>query len=106
MFRFEDLLLQPEKVLKDMFRFILAEKDLDNTVIEQRIRDVISGGKNFLYKPRSAGGGFHKHTDKISEERMQKLKEDLEYYLHFFGYAKLDGDREEVVKENPKVDEF
>ena len=33
-FRFEDLLTCPELVLKDMFRFILAEKDLDNTVIE------------------------------------------------------------------------
>ena len=36
-FRFEDLLLQPEHILKDMFKFILAEKDLDNTIIEKRI---------------------------------------------------------------------
>lgn len=33
-FRFEDLLLQPEPVLKDMFKFILAEKDLDGKIIE------------------------------------------------------------------------
>jgi hypothetical protein len=48
-----------------MFRFILAEKNLGGKIIEQRIKDVISSGKNFLYKPRSAGGGFHKHVDKI-----------------------------------------
>jgi len=36
-FRFEDLLIQPEIVLKDMFRFVLAEKDIDGTIIEKRI---------------------------------------------------------------------
>mmetsp|Transcript_2119 Transcript_2119/g.3180 ORF Transcript_2119/g.3180 Transcript_2119/m.3180 type:complete len:110 (-) Transcript_2119:482-811(-) len=36
-FRFEDLLLNPEPILKNMFRFILAKKDLDGTVIEKRI---------------------------------------------------------------------
>tara|TARA_B110000285_G_C14922916_1_gene513486 strand:+ start:295 stop:435 length:141 start_codon:yes stop_codon:yes gene_type:complete len=33
-FRFEDLLLQPENTLKDMFKFILAEKELDGKIIE------------------------------------------------------------------------
>jgi hypothetical protein len=76
-FRFEDLLLQPENILKDMFRFILAEKNLDGKVIEQRIKDVITGGKNFLYKPRSAGGGFHKHADKVDEKQMARLMDKL-----------------------------
>ena len=67
-FRFEDLLQQPERPLKDMFRFILAEKNIDGKMIDQRIKDVISGGKNFLYKPRSAGGGCHKHTDKTNKD--------------------------------------
>lgn len=33
-FRFEDLLQTPERVLKDMFRFILAEENLDGSVAE------------------------------------------------------------------------
>lgn len=70
LFRFEDLLLNPEPVLKDMFRFILAKESIDGTVIEQRIRETISGGKNFLYKPRSAGGGFHKHEKKLAPAQM------------------------------------
>ena len=65
-FRFEDLLIQPEVILKDMFKFVLAEKDIDGTIIEQRIKDTILGGKNFLYQPRSAGGGFNKHVKKIT----------------------------------------
>ena len=69
---------------------ILGEESLENTVIEQRIRDVISSGKNFLYKPRSAGGGFHKHVNKISKEKMQALMDKLEDFLHFFGYAATD----------------
>jgi len=68
-FRFEDLLVQPEPVLKDMFQFILGqEKGIGGTIIEQRIQDVIKTGKNFLYRPRSAGGGFHKHVNKLSKE--------------------------------------
>ena len=51
-----------------MFKFVLAERCLDGTIIEQRIKDTISEGKNFLYKPRSAGGGFHKHENKIRVE--------------------------------------
>ena len=45
-FRFEDLLMNPEPVLKDMFRFILAEENLENTIIEKRIKDVVGNGQN------------------------------------------------------------
>lgn len=51
-FRFEDLLQQPEIVLKDIFKFVLKKSDIDGTVIEKRIKDTISAGKNYLYKPR------------------------------------------------------
>ena len=69
---------------------VLGEENLDNSVVEQRIKDVISTGKNFLYKPRSAGGGFHKHATKIQKEKMEALMDKLEYFLHFFGYAASD----------------
>mmetsp|Transcript_15956 Transcript_15956/g.24712 ORF Transcript_15956/g.24712 Transcript_15956/m.24712 type:complete len:186 (-) Transcript_15956:184-741(-) len=87
-FRFEDLLLSPEPVLKDMFKFILASDDLDGSVIEKRIGDVINKGGNFLYKPRAAGGGFHKHEDKLTSEQMAYLREQLKPLLHYFGYTK------------------
>ena len=61
---------------------------MDGSVIEKRIKDVIDSGKNFLYKPRNAGGGFHKYEDKLSKEQMQYLMDSLEKYIHFFGYAK------------------
>ena len=40
-FRFEDLLQQPEIVLKDLFKFVLAEKSIDGTIIERRIHETI-----------------------------------------------------------------
>lgn len=33
-FRFEDLLMKPEPILKEMFKYILATPDLDGTVME------------------------------------------------------------------------
>lgn len=90
-FRFEDLLLQPEPILKDIFKMVLGEESINGTIIEHRIKDVIKNGKNFLYKPRSAGGGFHKHANKLSSDQMSSLMSKLEFYLHFFGYAKVDG---------------
>ena len=71
-----------------MFKFILAEKNLDGKMIEKRIKDTISSGDNFVYKPRVAGGGFHKHADKVDHQQMGKLMDKLEYLLYFFGYAK------------------
>ena len=32
-FRFEDLLLNPEPILKNMFRYVLGKEDLEGTVI-------------------------------------------------------------------------
>ena len=57
-------------------------------MIEKRIQDVIHKGGNFLYKPRSAGGGFHKHESKMSKENADYLRDKLEHLLHFFGYVK------------------
>ena len=87
-FRFEDLLIDPEPVLKDMFKYILGVDNVDNSVIEKRIQETISTGKNFIYKPRNAGGGFHKCVDKISSEQMEFMMHTLEPFMFFFGYAK------------------
>lgn len=100
LFRFEDLLSNTEEVLTDMFQFILGLEDgLQGTIIEKRIKDVIHNGKkNFLYKPRTdkSSSKGNKHANTISEEQMQKLRKELEYYMHFWGYA---------VDERPTADQ-
>ena len=53
-FRFEDILANPEHELRELFKFILGIDELEGTVIEKRIEDVMAMGskKNQTYKPR------------------------------------------------------
>ena len=40
-FRFEDVLADPSKELKEIFRFILGMESIEGTVIEHRIEEVM-----------------------------------------------------------------
>ena len=40
--RYEDLVLDPEPVLTELFRFLLSMESLEGTVIEKRIKDFIA----------------------------------------------------------------
>jgi hypothetical protein len=75
-------------VLKNIFKFVLCKENIDGTIIEKRIKDTVNKGKNYLYKPRSAGSGFHKYAKLLSPDQTKKMMEKLEFYTHFFGYAK------------------
>ena len=56
-FRFEDVIHNPGKELKEIFRFILGLETIEGTVIEHRIDEVMSWSKekNQSYKPRQGG---------------------------------------------------
>jgi len=53
-FRFEDILENQEEELRKLFKFILGMDNIDETVIERRIQDVMAMGskRNQTYKPR------------------------------------------------------
>lgn len=76
-------------------QFILGMDDIEGTVLERRIDDVLAMGKeaNQVYKPRS-GGAMNKNLDKYKPEQVKLLQDVCEEYIHFFGYAK--SDREDV----------
>lgn len=40
--RFEQLLAEPQKTLEEVFRFLLDSKDVENTVVQRRIKDVVA----------------------------------------------------------------
>ena len=63
-FRFEDILAKPEEELRELFKFILNIDDIDGTVIEERITEVMGMGaaKNQTYKPRSGGTNRNMHN--------------------------------------------
>ena len=56
-FRFEDILANPEYELRELMKFILGLDDIEGTVVERRISDVMAMGakKNQTYKPRQGG---------------------------------------------------
>jgi len=45
-FRFEDVMTNPKEELENLMKFILGLESLEGTVIEQRIMDVLSLGKD------------------------------------------------------------
>ena len=57
LFRFEDILANPEEELQNLFKFILGLESIEGTVLEKRITDVMALGskKNQTYKPRQGG---------------------------------------------------
>ncbi|CDW90322.1 fbox domain containing protein [Stylonychia lemnae] len=90
-FRFEDLLLDAQSTLSEIFSFALRVKDIKGTFIEQRIIEVINSGSkgNTLYKPRQ--GGINKNKDKYTESQMKYIMDNLEDLLNFFGYTDHQG---------------
>ena len=67
-FRFEDVLKNPREELRNLMMFILGIDDLDGTVIEKRIDEVLALGSaaSQVYKPRS--GGVNKNLSNYNRE--------------------------------------
>ena len=80
----------PEGELRELFKFILDIDDLDGTVIEQRIKDVMAMGakKNTAYKPRQ--GGANRNAKNYLPEQVEFTKNYNEDLFHIFGYVKDD----------------
>ena len=78
----------PEGELRELFKFILDIDDLDGTVIEQRIKDVMAMGakRNTAYKPRQ--GGANRNAKNYLPEQVEFTKNYNEDLFHIFGYVK------------------
>lgn len=89
-FRFEDILAKPEEELRELFKFILNMDDIEGSVVEQRITDVMGMGakKNQTYKPRT--GGTNRNMHNFLPEQLDYTKTTNEEIFHTFGYVKDD----------------
>jgi hypothetical protein len=56
--RFEDIMANPKQSLEEIFSVILEMENVEGTVVQQRIHDIVKAGKtgNTVYKPRKDGG--------------------------------------------------
>ena len=64
--------------------------DIEGTVIEKRIQDVMAMGakKNQTYKPRQ--GGTNRNLQNYTPEQIEYTKNYNEELFHIFGYVKDD----------------
>ena len=75
--RYEDLVLNPEPVLRELFRFLLEVPSIDGTVIEKRIVDYCEKGNSSaaVYKlkfdPKS---NLSRHFSVYSPEQIEFIK--------------------------------
>ena len=90
-FRFEDLTADPEKVLRDVYCFVLGleESQLQGSVLEAAIKQISENKKDGqavgqLYKPRKASSNSNLH--RYDPEMLAWAKTDLGPLLSFFGY--------------------
>ena len=88
--RYEDLVLNPEPVLRELFAFLLAVETIEGTVIEKRIQDYVAQGSTSAqtYKlkadpKKNLSRNRHMYTD----EQITEMKQDCREFLYYFGYA-------------------
>ncbi len=63
-------------------------------MLEKRILETVMEGAtgNTVYKPR-AGGGMNKNLEKYNPEQMKYIMSEIEELLHYWGYAKEEGNK-------------
>lgn len=88
---YESLINEPEKILTNMFCFLLGVKTLEGTLAEAQIKKVTA--KKYtdpsmqVYKLKETTGKFCSRKDLYSEEHLTAMNSQLREYMHFFGYA-------------------
>ena len=86
--KFEELRNEPREHLFDVFRFLLAKKNLSGTYVEHRIDEVLAMGHEVTqaYKVKTTDGKFNVTMDRYTLELQTYVKTELADYCQFFGY--------------------
>lgn len=68
--RYEDLILEPEQTLKNIFRLAFNTPDIDGTVLEASIQKITSTGLagKQSYSLKAGTGKLHRQLDKYNEK--------------------------------------
>ena len=90
--RYEDLKINPEPVLTDLFCFLLNVDSLEDTLCAQRIRDVSASGftTKTAYALKSTSNNLCRNRDMYSEEQLEAMSETLSEMINFWGYNKAE----------------
>ena len=76
-FRYEDLVSNPQKTLEGIFCFMLGVPSVEGTVLQKRIKDVVGKGAGVsqVYKPKN--NKLNSNAHRFNEELMVYMKETL-----------------------------
>ena len=92
--RYEDLVLNAEPVLTELFCFLLDVHSIEGTVVQERIRTQVIKGttKNSAFKLKAdPTQNLSRNEWMYSEEQIEYMKEACCDYLYFFNY--VDGEQ-------------
>lgn len=91
--KFEELRDCTKDTLEGVFKFLLNLQDIDGTVVQKRIDEVIQLGHDVTkcYSLKPTDGQFNKHFDKFPKALQDKVIGILHKYCQFFGYFKEEG---------------
>jgi len=88
--RYEDLVVNPTPVLRELFQFILGVDSIEGTIVEKRIDDYVAKGSTSasVYKlkvdPRA---NLCRNKGMYTEAQMENFKESCRDFLYFFNYS-------------------
>ena len=90
-FRYEDLVLDPEPILQECFRFLLDVDSIEGTVLEARIKKIAGQDleSKSVYNLKNRTRKFNRNADMYCEDQMKELKEILKDYNLFMGYSNI-----------------
>jgi len=97
--RYEDLVMDPEPELYNLMRFMLGKSDLMGTNAELRIKEVLSMGTRATqtYSLKDSTKKNNANVHRYTEEQLAYICENMKEVLHFFGYAKVPHDPENMT---------
>ena len=97
--RFEDMVMNPEPEMYKMMQFILGVNDIAGTNAERRIKEVIAQGAEatVTYTLKDTTRKYNGNAGIYTEEQKVWIKDHFKEFLHYFGYAKLPSDPDNVT---------
>lgn len=88
--RYEDLSIEPEKVLSELFCFILGLESIKGKNIEHRIKDAIKNEHlTWVYKRKGINKQFNENIHRFSPELKKEINSIMKNFAYFFGYANV-----------------
>ena len=89
--RYEDLILNPEPVLNELFCFLLDVPTIEGTVVEQRIKLVSSGDNTTksVYALKDKTKNLNKNRSMYDDNLMKELSTILKEYNIYYGYSNI-----------------